>query len=534
MAPLSASRRKSLPASDFAIPGSREYPIHDRTHAANALARASGKPEEATVRAAVCRRYPDLGACGERKMADPGEIPGINWKQVTPEERARLKGLIEHYRKEPHPFTACVRDNRKRFGPGRVERICAVLKDLIEGGTDWRKGSKAMSEDDLLTRDEVAAVCEAAEAILSAREFEFVEGLHPRQPAGATGGGRFKAKNGGQSTPKKGKAKTIRWGGQERNRQQLLDRLQKTGVPVEAWAWKHKAAARRLGIPVPTSEPTAALRRLQAVERRAGARSQSTSLAKRGLPGGLRAMSEGEREFAYNPNQRRAARGSSIGGRWIKMKPGTEVRLTNPLSPGLSNIPAKVVRDDGGQSVTVETRDGKTFQRHKDSVRNKDSGKKVGLDPPPGSTAGKDKSASPTPEAPPPPSPGGGNRPTTPGVRIADAGTSDAEAARIRRARQRRQDAADLRSGSPPAGPSITPSASRPSAPRTQAKTVRDFRASLDEAKANGMVDSQANLWARDMNAAVRENDDRKAKILLANLRKTVAALKRSGGGSGR
>jgi hypothetical protein len=60
---LKAKKRNSLPASSFAIPSKRAYPIHDRAHAANALARASGKPEEATVRRKVCARYPDLPAC---------------------------------------------------------------------------------------------------------------------------------------------------------------------------------------------------------------------------------------------------------------------------------------------------------------------------------------------------------------------------------------------------------------------------------------------------------------------------------------
>ncbi len=60
---LSAAARKNLPSSAFVFPKDRRYPIHDKSHAANALARSSGKPEEGKVRAAVCRRYPDLPAC---------------------------------------------------------------------------------------------------------------------------------------------------------------------------------------------------------------------------------------------------------------------------------------------------------------------------------------------------------------------------------------------------------------------------------------------------------------------------------------
>ncbi len=41
MAKLDAAQRASLPASDFGIPGQKKYPIPDKSHAANAKARAS-------------------------------------------------------------------------------------------------------------------------------------------------------------------------------------------------------------------------------------------------------------------------------------------------------------------------------------------------------------------------------------------------------------------------------------------------------------------------------------------------------------
>ena len=71
MAELNAAGRKKIKQSDFAIPSkagsakakakSGNYPIQDRSHAANALARSSGKPEAGRVRAAVKRKYPDMG-----------------------------------------------------------------------------------------------------------------------------------------------------------------------------------------------------------------------------------------------------------------------------------------------------------------------------------------------------------------------------------------------------------------------------------------------------------------------------------------
>jgi hypothetical protein len=41
MAKLTAKERKSVPSSEFGLPGSRKYPVNDRAHAANAKARAT-------------------------------------------------------------------------------------------------------------------------------------------------------------------------------------------------------------------------------------------------------------------------------------------------------------------------------------------------------------------------------------------------------------------------------------------------------------------------------------------------------------
>jgi hypothetical protein len=41
MADLTTKKRKSLPKSDFGMPGERKYPMPDKSHARNAKARAS-------------------------------------------------------------------------------------------------------------------------------------------------------------------------------------------------------------------------------------------------------------------------------------------------------------------------------------------------------------------------------------------------------------------------------------------------------------------------------------------------------------
>jgi hypothetical protein len=65
MAKLRARTRNKLKKSSFALPAQRKYPIHDRAHASNALARSANKSPavRSKVRAAVCRRYPSLPSC---------------------------------------------------------------------------------------------------------------------------------------------------------------------------------------------------------------------------------------------------------------------------------------------------------------------------------------------------------------------------------------------------------------------------------------------------------------------------------------
>jgi hypothetical protein len=75
----------------------------------------------------------------------------LSAKDVSPADKKKLSGLLKHYAKMKHPFTACVRDNTKRFGRERAERICAVLKDIIRGTTKWRstERKKHLSESTL-------------------------------------------------------------------------------------------------------------------------------------------------------------------------------------------------------------------------------------------------------------------------------------------------------------------------------------------------------------------------------------------------
>lgn len=64
MAKLTSKKRKSLKKSTFAIPSRRAYPIPDKAHARNALARVAqhGTPaEKKAVRAKVRKKFPSIG-----------------------------------------------------------------------------------------------------------------------------------------------------------------------------------------------------------------------------------------------------------------------------------------------------------------------------------------------------------------------------------------------------------------------------------------------------------------------------------------
>ena len=95
MAKLTYGERKALPASAFAVDGKRrKYPIQDKAHARNALARvaAFGSSEEkAEVRSAVKRKYPAIGQGGERAGTSPEGIQGAKMQRFSRKGGKRSK-----------------------------------------------------------------------------------------------------------------------------------------------------------------------------------------------------------------------------------------------------------------------------------------------------------------------------------------------------------------------------------------------------------------------------------------------------------
>ena len=79
MAKLTTKARNAIPSKSFALPG-RRYPIEDRSHAQNALARVSQfgtSAEKSKVRSAVSHAYP-----GMMSGAHTCTVPGCGKKHA--------------------------------------------------------------------------------------------------------------------------------------------------------------------------------------------------------------------------------------------------------------------------------------------------------------------------------------------------------------------------------------------------------------------------------------------------------------------
>jgi len=66
----STKERKKLGKKSFALPGKRKYPIPDKAHARNALARVAQhgtSAEKKKVRQAVKKRFPSIGKKSKKK-----------------------------------------------------------------------------------------------------------------------------------------------------------------------------------------------------------------------------------------------------------------------------------------------------------------------------------------------------------------------------------------------------------------------------------------------------------------------------------
>jgi hypothetical protein len=139
LAELTAKKRRKLKRKQFAIPETRSYPIHDRAHARNALARVAqhGTPaEKRRVKAAVHARYTDLADVhGYLEQHYPPRV--IGWAKAMKWKRRRVP--LEQIQMAARPG--------KPHDPGKVAAIRKAIRKgkpmkpvvLVNTGTGLHK-----------------------------------------------------------------------------------------------------------------------------------------------------------------------------------------------------------------------------------------------------------------------------------------------------------------------------------------------------------------------------------------------------------
>ncbi len=178
-AALTTEERDNLKSADFVFPEDRRYPIHDASHARNALARVAqhGTPaEQAKVRAAVHRRYPDIGDDMEkaefsrivplRKSDVEGKFYGVVVEANLPDSQgdifspAEIETMSHNFMREyalsKAEHSPDVQHSGRDAGAELLENYVAPM-DMVLGGEPVTKSSwvQAWQINDPLVKAEV-------------------------------------------------------------------------------------------------------------------------------------------------------------------------------------------------------------------------------------------------------------------------------------------------------------------------------------------------------------------------------------------
>jgi hypothetical protein len=120
---LTEETREEIPTGEFALPG-RRYPIHDKAHAENALARVAqhGTPEERkTVRQKVYAKYPELKKnFEEREGESPTSKENVKKEKLGTDQRGNVSDTKLRTATRPNddsPLFQRVRVTTARSGP---------------------------------------------------------------------------------------------------------------------------------------------------------------------------------------------------------------------------------------------------------------------------------------------------------------------------------------------------------------------------------------------------------------------------------
>lgn len=103
---------------------------------------------------------------------------------VGPAARKKLKGIVDSLRKDPHPFTKCMKNLRKEqpsWSEERRKKTCATLKQLTGRGNGSATKASLSSDVCLQVDDDVAVLLEHVDETKLA---EFL--ADPQEEAAAT------------------------------------------------------------------------------------------------------------------------------------------------------------------------------------------------------------------------------------------------------------------------------------------------------------------------------------------------------------
>ena len=102
---LKSKQRNALPDSAFALPKTREYPIHDENHgrAALSMLHNASPADQKKIKAAVHRRYPDIGQGDDVKTKKEGTPQASHEQHAIPSPSGS-----EHQTNENHPQMGAV------------------------------------------------------------------------------------------------------------------------------------------------------------------------------------------------------------------------------------------------------------------------------------------------------------------------------------------------------------------------------------------------------------------------------------------
>lgn len=135
-ADLTSEGRKHIAEHNFALPGEKKYPIHDISHARNALARVSAhgtEEEKNKVRAAVYRKYPSLN-----KEKDDMAKTAAPVKKASGDLEPRKDSAVYKDPNKPMEHEAGAAYNaplsdRAKAALKAMSRIAAPHKDELKG-----------------------------------------------------------------------------------------------------------------------------------------------------------------------------------------------------------------------------------------------------------------------------------------------------------------------------------------------------------------------------------------------------------------